>query len=64
MMATGEKSCSKLKIIEKYLRTTLAQERLGGRILLPIEKEAASIIGCRDFIEEFAAIKSRKVNFV
>ena len=39
-MATGEKSLSKLKMITKYLRTTMAQERLGEIILLSIEDEA------------------------
>jgi hypothetical protein len=42
----------------------MAQEGLGGLTLLSIEKEEASSIDCSDLIAEFAARKSRKVDFM
>lgn len=60
-MARGERSCSKLKMIKNYLRTIVAQERLGGLAVLPIEKED---IDYSNLFTEFAARKSRKVDFV
>jgi hypothetical protein len=42
----------------------MAQERLGGLALLSIKKEVAFSIDYSDLITEFAARKSRKVDFM
>jgi hypothetical protein len=63
-VASRERSFSKLKIIENYMRTTITKDRLGGLALLSIKKVAASSINCNDLIADFAARKSRKVDFV
>jgi hypothetical protein len=57
----GERSFSKLKMVKNCLRTTVAQERLGGLAVLPIEEDD---IDYSNLFAEFAAIKSRKVVFM
>lgn len=59
--ATCERSFSKLKFIKNYLRSTMGQERLSNLSILSIENEVAGEINFEDVIDEFAAIKSRKV---
>ncbi|KAL4085388.1 hypothetical protein QTP88_027247 [Uroleucon formosanum] len=60
--ATCERSFSKLKLIKNYLRSTMGgQERLSNLSILSIENEVAGEINFEDVIDEFAAIKSRKV---
>jgi hypothetical protein len=55
-VASRDRSFSKLKITENYVRTTTDEDdRLG---------EAATSINYNDFIAEFTARKSRKVDFV
>ena len=48
-------------MIKNCLRTVVAQERLGGLAVLSIEKED---IDYSNLFAEFAARKSRKVDFV
>lgn len=62
-IATCERSFSKLKLIKNYLRSTMGQERLSNLAILSIEYEVAKEIEFDDIIDEFAAIKSRKINF-
>lgn len=59
-VATGERSFSKLKIIENYLRSSMKQERLSGLSLISIEHEIASSLNLDNFISEFAEKKARK----
>ena len=35
--STGERSCSKLKLVNNYLRNSLTQENLSGLALLSLE---------------------------
>lgn len=60
-VATCERSFSKLKLIKNYLRSTMGQERLSNLAILSIEHEVAREIDFENVIDEFAAIKSRKV---
>ena len=39
IVASAERSFSKLKLIKSYLRSTMSQERLSGLAILSIEKE-------------------------
>lgn len=59
--ATCERSFRKLKLIRNYLRSTMGQERLSNLAILSIESEVAGEINFADVIDEFVAIKSRKV---
>ncbi|KAH1170141.1 hypothetical protein KIL84_001126 [Mauremys mutica] len=52
-----------LKMIKNYLRTTMSQERLGGRAILSIETEVASNLDYHNLIAEFATGKSRWMDF-
>lgn len=61
-VATGERTFSKLKIIKNYLRSTCGQERLNSLMILSVEKELAKKVDLDSVIDEFATIKSRKVN--
>ena len=60
-VATCERSFSKLKLIKNYLRSTMGQERLSNLAILSIENEVSGEIDFEDVIDEFAAMKSRKV---
>lgn len=59
-VATGERSFSKLKIIENYLRSSMTQERLSGLSLISIEHEIANSLNIDDFISDFAKKIARK----
>jgi len=52
---------AKFKLIKNYLRSTVGQERLLNLSILSIKNEVAGEINFEDVIDEFAAIKSRKV---
>lgn len=58
--AAAERSFSKLKIIKKYLRNSIRQDRLRHLSLIAIENEAASNLDLSEIIDEFAKIKARK----
>lgn len=59
-VATDERSFSKLKIIENYLRSSMSQERLSGLALISIEHEIANNLNMDNIIETFAEKKARK----
>jgi hypothetical protein len=42
----------------------VTQSRLDGLAFLSFVEEEASVIGCNEFIAEFATAKSRKVDFL
>jgi hypothetical protein len=53
----------KMKLIKSYLRSTMLQDRFTNLDILSIENEVASSIDFNDVIKDFAAIKSRKIQF-
>ena len=61
-VASGERSFSKLKLIKTYLRSTMTQERLTNIAIQSIENKMTQTINFDDVIENFALIKSRKIN--
>lgn len=63
-VASGERSFSKLKIIKKYLRSTMHQQRLSNLSIVSIEHEILDSLDTRQLIADFANIKARKVQFV
>lgn len=62
-VASAERSFSKLKLIKTYLRSQMSQARLVGLATISIEKEIADQLNMEEVIQEFAALKARKVNF-
>lgn len=62
--ASAERSFSKLKLIKKYLRNTMSQERLSALAVLSIESDLASRLNYDTIIKEFSNVKSRKFLFL
>lgn len=60
-VASGEPSFSKLKLIKTYLRSTTAQSRLADLATISIEHELAQNLDYKELVQEFAAVKVRKV---
>lgn len=58
---SGERSFSKLKLIENRLRTSMKQERLVNLVIMSIESDILRELDFSDIISDFAARKSRKV---
>jgi hypothetical protein len=58
-----ERSFRKMKLIKSYLRSTMSQDRFTNLAILSVENEVASSIDFSDVIKDFAAIKSREVQF-
>ena len=58
---SGERWFSQLARIKNVKRSTMSQDRLGVLALLCIERELLHEIDFSSVIDEFAAIKSRKV---
>ena len=63
MIASAERSFSKLKLIKSYLRSTMSQERLSGLAILSIEKEMLEELKYKNLISNFASQKARKIDF-
>jgi hypothetical protein len=59
-VASCERSFSKLKLINNYLRTTMSQDRLKAVAILSVECEIADQVDMDDIISEFARQKARK----
>ena len=60
-IASCERSFSKLKLVKTYLRSTMSQIRLTSLAILSIEREITNVINFDTIINDFAALKSRKV---
>ena len=59
-VASAERSFSKLKLINNYLRSTMSQDRVISLARLSIESELAREIDFRDVIKAFAREKARR----
>jgi len=62
-VASAERSFSKLKLIKNYLRNSIGQDRLSNISILNIEKEKTADLDINKIINDFAVIKTRKINF-
>ena len=47
IVASAERSFSKLKLIKSYLRSPMSQERLSGLTILSIENEMLTKLECK-----------------
>ena len=63
-VATAERSFSKLKIIQNYLRSTMGQERLANLEIISIESDILQKIDIDLLINQFAKNKAQKVQFL
>ena len=61
-VASCERSFSKLKLINSYLRASMGESRLCDLALLSLEREITEEIDFDNVIKKFAAIKARKIN--
>jgi hypothetical protein len=57
-----ERSCSKLKLIKTYLRSSMSNERLDSLALLFIENATAKKMDMSESIKRFADMKARRKN--
>lgn len=62
--ASAERSFSKLKIIKNYLRSQICQIRLVGLATLSIEKDLSNKLDMEEIVQEFAALKARKIKII
>jgi hypothetical protein len=63
-VASGERSFSTLKRLKKYMRSTMAQDRLSALATISIEHEVQQSLDMDEVISRFAEAKVRKVRFV
>jgi hypothetical protein len=63
-IASCERSFSKLKLILSYLRASMGQDRLCSLALLSVERETLEKIDFDDVIDQFSAVKARKINLL
>ena len=60
-VASCERSFSKLKLVKTYLRSTMSQIRLTSLAILSIERNITNVMNFDTIINDFSALKSRKV---
>jgi len=60
-IASAERSFSKLKLVNNYLRSKMKQDRLSSLAIMSIEYDTAKSIDYSDIIDKFAQVKARKV---
>ena len=63
LIASCERSFSKLKLI-LYSRASMGQDRLSDLALLSVERETLEKTDFDDVIDQFATVKSRKINLL
>jgi len=63
-IASCERSFSKLKLILSYTRVSMGQDRLSDLALLSVERETLEKTDFDDVIDQFATVKSRKINLL
>ena len=61
MVASAERSFSKLKLIKSYLRSIMSQERLSRLAILLIENGMLEELEYKILISQFASQKARKI---
>ena len=59
---SGERSVSKLKLIQIRLRTSMTQERLNDLAIMSIESDVMRSVDFESTIADFALRKSRKAH--
>ena len=59
-VATAERSFSKLKLINTYLRSKISQERLDNLAILSIENAEAKAIDKAELVQQFANVNARR----
>jgi len=62
-VASAERSFSKLRLINSYLRSTMNQDRLRSLALLSIEAHSAESLETDQIIDDFANAKARRKPF-
>ena len=60
--ASSERSFSAMRRIKTYLRTTMGDERLSNLSLLHVQRHMS--IDTEAVIDQFIAMKNRKMNFI
>jgi hypothetical protein len=60
MVASAERSFSKLKLLKNYLRSTMTQDRLNGLAILCIEKKLLDEIDLYGIIDDFVSQNVRR----
>ena len=63
-IASCERSFSKVKIINNFLRSTIVQKRLSKHAIISIEYNMAKDIDYEDIINDFSQFKSRRVKLI
>ncbi|ESN95635.1 hypothetical protein HELRODRAFT_86568, partial [Helobdella robusta] len=63
-IASCERSSSKLKLILSCLRASMGQDCLSDLALLSAERETLEMTDLNKIIDQFATIKSRKINLL
>ena len=61
LVASVEKSFSKLKLIKSYLRSTMSQERMSDLAILSIERELLRNIDFESLVNEFLEKKGKQI---
>jgi hypothetical protein len=64
ILASAERSFSKLKLLKNYLRSTMLQERLNGLAMCCIEKNVLDNIDLDTIINDFASRNVRRSIFL
>jgi hypothetical protein len=60
MVASAERSFSKLKLLKNYLRSRMTQDRLNGLTILCIEKKLLDEIDLNGIIDDFVSQNVRR----
>uniref|UniRef100_A0A8I6Y6I3 HAT C-terminal dimerisation domain-containing protein n=1 Tax=Hordeum vulgare subsp. vulgare TaxID=112509 RepID=A0A8I6Y6I3_HORVV len=63
IVASAERSFSKLKVLKKHLRSIMSQKRLNGLALCCIEKNMLDSMNVDTLIDDFASKNARKSHF-
>ncbi|XP_076909113.1 uncharacterized protein LOC143566249 [Bidens hawaiensis] len=62
IVASAERSFSKLKLLKTYLRSSMSQERLNGLAIIAIENYVLETIDYKDLIDGFASKNAKRAS--